>query len=83
LHEIGDQVPVHEKARAENLVADARQALEERAPLDRLRSLTSELQQVYHALAVPRADGDGDGGGPATPSAADDDDVIDADFTVS
>ena len=62
---------VHEKARAEMLVADARQALKESAPLDRLRSLTGELQQVYHALAAAgrraaeAAGGDGSSGGSA------------------
>ena len=44
---------MHEKARAENLVADARQALkDDSTPLDRLRSLTAELQQVYQSLAT-------------------------------
>ena len=85
LAELGDAVPVHEKARAEMLVADARQAIKEQAPLDRLRSLTAELQQVYHGLQRRRA------ARPATPGgrggaarqrrrAAADDDVIDADF---
>src|SRR6201985_1754330 len=51
--ERGDAVQVHEKARAENLVADARQALkDDSTPLDRLRSLTAELQQVYQSLAT-------------------------------
>jgi molecular chaperone DnaK len=84
LSELGDRVPMHEKARAEQLVADARQALKEDASVDRLRSLGQELQQVYHGLGVG---GDGAGGGGAPPpsssSGADDDDVIDADFTVS
>jgi molecular chaperone DnaK len=82
---LGDQVPVHEKARAEMLVADARQALKESAPVDRLRSLTSELQQVNHGLAASRSPGgrsaeDG-AGGPSRDAGSDD--VIDADFTVS
>src|SRR6187549_70980 len=47
LNELGDAVPVHEKGRAEMLVNDARQAIKDEAPLDRLRSLTVELQQVY------------------------------------
>src|SRR3954465_6070577 len=60
LSELGDAVPVHEKARAEQLVADARQALkDDDASLDRLRGLVSELQQAYHSL------GAGAGGGPA------------------
>jgi molecular chaperone DnaK len=87
LGELGEQLPVHVKARAETAVADARQALEEEAPLDGLRSLTADLQQVYHELGASRGDGDGrrDGqpSGDATPSDAHDDDVIDADFTVS
>ena len=36
--------------RAEMLVGDARQAIKEQAPLDRLRSLTGELQQVLQGL---------------------------------
>ena len=79
--------PSHEKARAEMLVADARQAIKEEAPLDRLRSLTGELQQV---LPRPRRWPAGrrrrrrpGGPAPAGAGAADDDDVIDADFTVS
>jgi molecular chaperone DnaK len=78
LAERGDSVAVHEKARAENLVADARQALKEDAPLTRLRELTGELQQVYHGLgAVP-----GPQRGPSgTPQGDGGDDVIDAEFT--
>ena len=80
LTELGDQVPVHEKARAENLMEDARKAIQEQAPLDRLRTLSAELQQVFHGLGASRA---AEGAPPTEPSAADDDDVIDADFTVS
>ena len=71
LGELGDAVPPHERARADMLVADARQAVKEEAPLDRLRSLTSELQQVYHGLAArggPGAAGAGPGGPGAGPS---------------
>jgi molecular chaperone DnaK len=82
LAELGENAPVHEKARAEMLVADARRAVEEQAPLDRVRSLTGELQQVFHSLASARADTP-----PVDvtrePEGSDDDDVIDADFTVS
>jgi molecular chaperone DnaK len=81
LAELGDNVPMHEKARAEQLVADARQAIEQQAPVDRLRSLTGELQQVFHSLGAARTDG-----APSPPADSDaqqDDDVIDADFTVS
>jgi molecular chaperone DnaK len=83
LAERGDAVPVHEKARAESLAGDARQALKDDAPADRLRTLTAELKQGYQALMaagnVPPQ------GGPPPEPAGDplppDDDVIDAEFT--
>jgi molecular chaperone DnaK len=86
LEELGDRAPQHERARAEMLVADARQAIKEEAPLDRLRSLTGELQQVQQGL---RARAGQPGGGPeggGAPGGQEgrrpgDDDVIDADFT--
>jgi molecular chaperone DnaK len=80
LAELGDQVPVHEKARAEQLVSDARQAVEEQAPIDRVRSLTAELQQMYHSLGAVQ--GPAAEPAPGEPAAEGDDDVIDADFTV-
>ncbi|GLH99825.1 molecular chaperone DnaK [Phytohabitans aurantiacus] len=87
LSDLGDQAPVHEKARAEMLVADAHQAVKEQAPIDRVRSLTSELQQVYHSLAAAAgtgpAGGGGDQSGDRPPGGGPDDDVIDAEFTPS
>ncbi|WP_327103074.1 molecular chaperone DnaK [Nonomuraea glycinis] len=86
LQQLGDTVPVHEKARAEQLVEEARQAIKEEAPIDRLRSLSGELQQVYHGLGAA-------GGRPETPGVPPqareesapgaDDDVIDAEFSTS
>jgi molecular chaperone DnaK len=76
LNERGDSLPVHEKARAEGLVTDARQALREEAPIERIRPITAELQAIYQVLsASPAAEPPG---GQALPS---DDDVIDAEFT--
>ena len=87
LAERGDTLPVHEKARAENLAADARQALSSPdTPIDRLRSLTSELQQVYQGLLSaagsaqpPRQDQQA--GQQAAQPGGEGDDVIDAEFT--
>src|SRR3954453_6106083 len=45
-----DRLPVHEKARAEQLVSDAREAVAEAAGLDRVRPLISDLQQVANSL---------------------------------
>jgi molecular chaperone DnaK len=58
-------------------VADARGAMTDNAPLDRLRSLTTELQQVYHSLGATTSAPAGQSGAPS----GDDDDVIDAEFT--
>ncbi|MBE1592216.1 molecular chaperone DnaK [Nonomuraea angiospora] len=84
LEELGDAVPVHEKARAEQLVEEARQAIKEEAPIDRLRTLSGELQQVYHSLGAAA------GGGPSVPPQdrtegvpGGEEDVIDAEFTTS
>ena len=85
--ELGDAAPSHERARAEMLVGDARQAIKEEAPLERLRELTGELQQVLQGLlaaggpqpGVPPPGGPPPGGpGEQRPP---DDDVIDAEFT--
>jgi molecular chaperone DnaK len=77
LGERGDTLPVHEKARAENVVAEARQALKDQAPLNQLRTQTAELQQVYQIITAGRE--------PETeteiPPRAEGDDVIDAEFT--
>src|SRR6187431_2175370 len=52
LAEGGDAIPSHERARAEMLVTDARQAIKEEAPLERLRALTGEMHQLLQSLAA-------------------------------
>jgi len=93
--ELGDRVPPHERARAESLISDIRAAVkDESTPIDRLRQLTSDLQQVSHSLASAaysdqaRATGAGASAGGGTGGGsggggggADDDDVIDAEYT--
>jgi molecular chaperone DnaK len=81
LTELGDTVAVHEKARAETLVADARQAVKEGAGTDRVRPLTQELQQVYQSLLASRSP-QAEQAGQSGPDDSGDDDVIDAEFTV-
>jgi molecular chaperone DnaK len=86
LTELGDSVAVHDKARAEMLIADARQAVKDEAPLDRVRALTADLQQMLHGLTAfsgGPSDGNGSAGGTAGASQGGDDvidDVIDADY---
>jgi molecular chaperone DnaK len=84
LAELGDQVAVHDKARAEMLMGDARQAIKEEAPTDRIRALTADLQQMLHGLASagpPSGDGYGATAGPAGNGGQGGDDVIDADYS--
>ncbi|MGF6883115.1 molecular chaperone DnaK [Nocardia sp. GAS34] len=81
-----DSVPVNEKARAEQLVADAKSAVDDKAGLDRVRPLIADLQQIVHTLpttaAAAQSAAAGAGSGPsAGGTQGSDDDVVDADFT--
>jgi molecular chaperone DnaK len=92
IKEMGERVPVNERARAEALINEIRSAIkDESTPIERLRQLTSDLQQVSHSLASAAysqagaaagagAGGSGSGGGQAS-GGGDDDDVIDAEYT--
>ena len=92
IKEMGDRVPAHERARAEALINDIRTAVkDESTPIDRLRQLTSDLQQVSHSLAsaayseqasaAAAGAGGGGGGGTSGSGGGADDDVIDAEYT--
>ncbi len=82
LEELGDRIPVNQREQAEALVRDARGAIDEGAGLDRVRPLTSDLQQMVQALqnagsaAGPEDGGDGEGR-----PAAEEEEVVDAEFT--
>jgi molecular chaperone DnaK len=86
LHEPGDRAPMHERARAENLINEIRQLVQDQSTdMARLRQLSSDLQQLAAGLAASgyaqaAAGGAGSAGrnGPQRDSAADD--VIDAEF---
>ncbi|MCL5781045.1 MAG: molecular chaperone DnaK [Firmicutes bacterium] len=81
MKEVADKLPVHEKARLEQLVGDLQAALKENAGIDRIRSLYSDLQQAAGSLAQTAgkqstcsSGGCGAQGGPNH------DDVVDAEF---
>jgi len=92
LSEGGDRVPAHDKARAEQLISDARQAVKDEADADRCQALLSDLQQMGSALAQyanPQGGPSGDTPGSAPDEGAGagvgggssaNDDVIDAEF---
>jgi molecular chaperone DnaK len=88
ISDMGDRVPAHERARAESLISDIRSAVKDEAtPVDRLRQLTSDLQQVSHSLASAAygaqasAASAGAGAGGSGSGGTADDDVIDAEYT--
>jgi molecular chaperone DnaK len=93
--DLQDRLPVNEKARAEQLVAEARQALQEEAGLDRVRPLISDLQQMVQSLPAAASAAAGAGAGAGAPGggdgaatgagtgadASDDEEIVDAEFT--
>src|SRR3954454_22366647 len=88
IEDLGERVPVHEKARAEQLVGDARRAIEEEAGVDRVRPLAADLQQAIHSLQSAAASATGTGNGADAPAgengerpAAEDEEFVDAEFT--
>ncbi|MET0447995.1 MAG: Hsp70 family protein, partial [Aeromicrobium sp.] len=86
LDEAGGSVPEHDRARADMLVEEARQAVEGDEPVERLRALTGELHQMSQVLSTAaRGDGASSTGSAGArddvSSDSDDEDVIDAEFT--
>ena len=86
LNELGDRVPLNEKARAEQLIAEIRELVKNNSSdIARLRQLTSDLQQVGYGLGSAAASQGSGGPGPEGPAGGGQpspggDDVIDAEF---
>ncbi|AXJ08930.1 molecular chaperone DnaK [Arthrobacter sp. PM3] len=86
VNELGDAVPVHDKARAELLVGQARDAVSNQADVGAARELISELQQLQAALSASAVSaataGAGQGASSQPEASADviDDDIVDAEF---
>jgi molecular chaperone DnaK len=84
LRDLQDSLPVHEKARAEGVVAEARTAVQNQAGLDAVRPLIADLQQLLQSLpaSARSAASNGNGNGSDGHAAADDsEEVVDAEFT--
>jgi molecular chaperone DnaK len=84
MHDLGDRVPLNDKARAEQLITEVREAVKNNSlDVERLRQLTSDLQQIAAALSAAAysqaasAGSKGSGTGRQPDSG---DDVIDAEF---
>ena len=53
LHELGDRAPMHERARAEDMIQEIRQLVQNQSTdMARLRQLSSDLQQLAAGLAA-------------------------------
>ena len=73
LRELGDRVPMNEKARAEQMIGQIRELVKaESTDVAQLRQLTNDLQQILHGL---QSQSQGQQPEPGTPE-----DVVDADF---
>ena len=89
VNELGDAVPAHDKARAELLIGQAREAVSNQAEVSAARELISELQQLQAALtaaassaatAGATAGAGASGQQRGASSDAEDEDIVDADF---
>ena len=76
IKDLGEKVPVHEKARVEQLIADTKAAVEAETPTERLRTIISDLQQAGHTLASVAQEPEA----PAGEGHKGVDDTIDADY---
>jgi len=79
--ELDGSVPLNEKARAEQLIADIQQLTRsESSDIARLRQLTGDLQQLVSGLASASQGSTAAGGPRSTTPPPGGDDVIDAEF---
>jgi molecular chaperone DnaK len=87
LKDLGDKVPVHEKSRCEQLIADARTAIKDESTDKRRHiQLASDLQQALSMVGTAayqqaNSAGQAAGGGSGQPNSSSEDDVVDAEFT--
>ena len=76
LRELGDAAPEHERARAELLITQAREAVQNNVGEQEAKERTGELLQVAQSLAAARANASH----AEQPAQDDEDDVVDAEF---
>jgi len=76
LRELGDAAPEHERARAELLITQAREAVQNNVGEQEAKERTGELLQVAQSLAAARANTSQ----AEQPAQDDEDDVVDAEF---
>lgn len=77
LRDLGDNAPAHERARAELLIGQARDAVANNVGEQEAKDLTGELRQIAASLATARAT---QSAAPSDAADSDADDVVDAEF---
>src|ERR1700704_4532063 len=89
IQDLGDKVPANEKARAQQLIGEIRELLKsDSIDLPRLRQLTSDVQQIGHAVSSAAYNQAASGNGGRKPAGSQgagnqssgNEDVIDAEF---
>ncbi|RYD03167.1 hypothetical protein N752_20230 [Desulforamulus aquiferis] len=83
IKEVGDKLPIHEKARIEQLTGELKLAINENRDVEGIRSLASDLKQAALSVAQYTTVENGCGSGSCDTGNKDrhkDDDVIDAEF---
>ena len=91
LSELKDNVPQTEKAKTEQLLSDLRQAIKDKADINKIKTLTKDLQEAAYTLTTKTsqsehqetASSDQEPVGAKQTSNSSDDDVIDAEFKPS
>jgi molecular chaperone DnaK len=85
MKEVGDKLPVHEKGRLEQTLNELKEALQANAPIEKIRSLHSDLQQAAHSLSETayqqaNAGSAGAEAGAGQAGGSSGDDVVDAEY---
>ncbi|MDY6842722.1 MAG: molecular chaperone DnaK [Thermodesulfobacteriota bacterium] len=82
LKDLGDAVPLHEKTRCEQLISDIRHAIKDDADIERIKSLSSDLQQAAYGLSTSAyQQAAGERSTSESTSSMEEEDVVDAEFT--
>lgn len=83
LNDLRDKISSTEKSRAEQLIENIRKAIKDKEPVNKIKSLKTELEQLAHTIAAlqyEQTNSQCSGGSCGNPPQSSGDDVIDAEF---
>jgi molecular chaperone DnaK len=81
LQESGEKLAVHEKGRIEQLLNDLKGALKDNAPVEKLRTLMSDLAQASASFNNTEQQSTAESTHASSGKSNDNDDIIDAEYT--